>query len=62
MHERMRERLKGLREEWNLGNQRLVEMEAEHGRLREVLLRIAGAIQVIEEELASSDGEDQNQG
>jgi hypothetical protein len=37
------------------GNQQLAQVEAEHLRIREILLRIAGAFQVLEEELSSLD-------
>jgi predicted nuclease with TOPRIM domain len=57
MQERMRERLQELRQEWNSGNQQLAQVEAEHLRIREILLRIAGAIQVLEEELSSLDAD-----
>ena len=57
MQDRMRERLQELRQEWNSGNQRLAQVEAEHQRIRETLLRIAGAIQVLEEELSSLDSD-----
>lgn len=52
----MRKRLEELRQEWKSGNQQLAQVEAEHLRIRETLLRIAGAIQVLEEELSSLDG------
>lgn len=49
MQERLRQRLMVLRGEFAAGQARLQELEAQQGRLRETLLRIAGAIQVLEE-------------
>jgi predicted nuclease with TOPRIM domain len=51
MRESLELRLKELRQEFESGERRLSEVAAEHARLKETLLRIAGAIQVLEEEL-----------
>jgi hypothetical protein len=42
-------RLEELRLDWTAGQRRLESLETERQRLRETLLRIAGAIQVLEE-------------
>lgn len=42
-------RLEELRQDWTTGQRRLESLDAERQRLRETLLRIAGAIQVLEE-------------
>ena len=52
MREQLEVRLQELKREFQSGQARLKEMEEQETRLRETLLRISGAIQVIEEELA----------
>ncbi|MBI1205816.1 MAG: hypothetical protein GC191_00860 [Azospirillum sp.] len=47
--ERVAARLEQLRADWTAGQRRLAALEAERSELRETLLRIAGAIQVLEE-------------
>ena len=49
MQEQLRTRIDGLRKELELGQQRLQELEYEQGRVRDTMLRISGAIQVLEE-------------
>lgn len=49
MSEQMRDRLTELRREYELGQRRLQEVMAQEVALRETLLRISGAIQVLEE-------------
>ena len=56
MRERLQARLEELRKEFETGQHNLSELEAQVATLRNTLLRISGAIQVIEEELAR-DGE-----
>ena len=51
MRERLQSRLATLREEFGRGQEQLIQTEARARELREKLLRIAGAIQVLEEEL-----------
>lgn len=48
---RLEQRLGALRDEFARGQEQLGETEARLRHLREQLLRIAGAIQVLEEEL-----------
>ncbi len=52
MKDQLEQRLKGLRAEFEAGQQMLAEMEGKRTSLKESLLRISGAIQVLEEELA----------
>ena len=55
MEERLRGRLAELRAEFENGRQRLQELEAQGREVQQVLLRISGAIQVLEEELARAE-------
>jgi len=58
MIEQLQARLETLREEFVNGEQKLADLTAQTAQLRDTLLRISGAIQVLEEELArSSEGE-----
>jgi chromosome segregation ATPase len=52
MKEQLEERLKELRTEFESGQKMLEELETKRENLRQTMLRISGAIQVIEEELA----------
>jgi hypothetical protein len=45
----MTERLKTLRDEYRKGQQMLVELDQRRGEVRDTLLRISGAIQVLQE-------------
>ena len=56
MREQLQHRLGDLKAEFTKGQKKLEELEMEALRLRQTLLRISGAIQVIEEELAKADG------
>ena len=58
MKEQLGQRLKELRAEYEAGQARLRELEAETAYVRETLLRITGAIQVLQEVL----GEEKPQG
>lgn len=57
MKEMLQERLKELRAEFEAGQGLLNELEGKMAATRETLLRISGAIQVIEEILARSESE-----
>jgi hypothetical protein len=47
--ERVRRRLRELRSELSLGESEFQELQRRQGQLRDTLLRISGAIQVLEE-------------
>lgn len=63
MKQQLEQRLQSLKAEFESGQKILADLEAKQSNLRETLLRISGAIQVIEEELnkASEVAEDNNQ-
>ena len=52
MKEQLEERLRELRTEFESGQKMLADLEARQANMRDSLLRISGAIQVLEEELA----------
>lgn len=52
MQEKLTKRLEELKAEYDSGQQMLAETESRQARLRETLLRIGGAVQVLEEMLA----------
>ena len=52
MEDQLRRRLEELKKEFETGQARLRELEQEQAYTRETLLRISGAIQVLEEALA----------
>jgi predicted nuclease with TOPRIM domain len=56
MKEQLQNRLVALKAEFETGQQRLAEVENQAATLRQTLLRISGAIQVLEEELSKSEG------
>jgi len=56
VREQLQERVSALQADFDRGNDRLKELENDADKLRETLLRIAGAIQVITEELNRHDG------
>ncbi len=55
MKEQLQQRLQQLKTEYESGQKVLAELETKQANVRETLLRIAGAIQVIEEELTKAD-------
>lgn len=55
MREQLERRLSELKAEFEAGQQTLADLEARQTNLRNTLLRISGAIQVLEEELAKID-------
>jgi hypothetical protein len=54
MHTQLTNRLAQLKAEYESGQQMLAELEQKQRTLRETLLRISGAIQVLEEELGKA--------
>jgi len=60
MKERLEQRLQALKAEFEAGQKLLAEYETKQASLRETLLRISGAIQVIEEELQILKEEENN--
>jgi septal ring factor EnvC (AmiA/AmiB activator) len=52
MKEQLEQRLKELNAEFESGQKMLAELEAKQANMRTTLLRISGAIQVLQEELA----------
>lgn len=61
MREQLQARLKELRQEFEAGQSRLRELEMQEARTRETLLRISGAIQVLEETLATTGAENEQE-
>lgn len=51
MQKQLEERLLELKKEFESGQTMLLELEKQQSNIRETLLRISGAIQVLEEEL-----------
>jgi hypothetical protein len=51
MKAQLEQRLRDLKAEFESGQKMLAELEAKQANLRDTLLRISGAIQVLEEEL-----------
>lgn len=49
MNEQLQQRLQSLKTEYEAGQKMLVDLEAKQANLRNTLLRISGAIQVLEE-------------
>jgi len=56
MQEQLTNRLKELKAEFEGGQKKLAEVEGQANDLRTTMLRISGAIQVLEEELAKASG------
>ncbi|EKE98922.1 MULTISPECIES: hypothetical protein [unclassified Tolypothrix] len=52
MKEQLEKRLQALTTEYEAGQKAIANLDAQKANLRETLLRISGAIQVLEEELA----------
>lgn len=58
MKEKLEQRLQSLKAEFETGKKMLADLEAKQANLRDTLLRISGAIQVLEEELANANSSD----
>lgn len=59
---RLRQRMETLRAEYEQGKKAIQELEAQAASLQTTLLRISGAIQVLQEELGESPADAQNPG
>lgn len=59
MHDQVQRRLAELKSEFETGQARLLDLERQEAHLRETMLRISGAIQVLEELVSqeSTDGD-----
>ncbi len=55
MKQQLQQRLEELKAEYESGKKVAAELEAKQANVRDTLLRIAGAIQVLEEELAKAE-------
>jgi prefoldin subunit 5 len=55
MNEQMEQRLQQLRQEFESGQKMLADLDAKKADLQQTLLRISGAIQVLEEMLAAEE-------
>ncbi len=58
MREQLQRRLEELKREFNAGRARVTELEQQQTTLHQTLLRISGAIQVLEEELKTCNTQD----
>ncbi len=61
MREQLQQRLAALHKEWEAGQARLKDLEQEQVRLGQTMLRISGAIQVLEEILAGNQSAEEGQ-
>lgn len=62
MQQQFEKRLQELKQEFETGQARLQELVRQEQVIRETLLRISGAIQVLEEELARAKAENIHDG
>jgi predicted nuclease with TOPRIM domain len=60
MKEQLEKRLTQLKGEFESGQKVMAELEAKQANLRDTLLRISGAIQILEEELDKVDRKEDN--
>lgn len=58
MRTRLEQRLNQLKAEFEAGQQMIIELEAKRDNLQKTMLRISGAIQVLEEELSQTEAEE----
>jgi hypothetical protein len=59
LRERLEQRLKALQAEFETGQKMLADLEAQRASLRDTMLRLAGAITVLQEELDATAGDNQ---
>ena len=57
MKEQLEKRLTELKAEFASGQKAMTELETKQANLRDTLLRISGAIQILEEEISKTDAE-----
>ena len=62
MQEELQRKLDELKKEFEVGQNRLRELETEQAYVREMMLRISGAIQVLQELIDGAKKEDQAAG
>lgn len=55
MQEKLQQRLNSLKSEYEAGQKMMVELDTKQATLRDTLLRISGAIQVLEEALSDNE-------
>ena len=60
MKEQLEKRLAELKAEFASGQKAMAELETKQVNLRDTLLRISGAIQILEEEISKADEEEEN--
>ncbi|REJ58971.1 MAG: hypothetical protein DWQ56_07560 [Microcystis aeruginosa DA14] len=58
MKEQIKERIQQLKAEYESGQKMLADLETQESNLRTTMLRISGAIQVLEELLAKTEEEE----
>ena len=61
MKQQIKQRLQSLKSEFAEGEKVLADLEAKQANVRDTLLRISGAIQVLEEEFAKANSEENGQ-
>ena len=59
LRQRLEQRLKALQAEFETGQKMLADLEAQRASLRDTMLRLAGAISVLQEELDVTPGDNQ---
>ncbi len=59
MKEQLEKRLAQLKAEFESGQKVMAELEAKQGNVRDTLLRISGAIQILEEEISKVSQEEE---
>ena len=60
MKEQLEQRLAELKAEFESGQKAMADLEAKQANLRDTLLRISGAIQILEEELGKLNQESED--
>lgn len=58
MQEKLQQRLQSLKIEYEAGQKMLADLETKQANLRDMLLRISGAIQVLEEAVSDTNESD----